>query len=185
VPQTTAGLGYALALSGRVDEALPLLELGVKHGLSIQRMDHHSIRLAWLSEGYLLAARMEEASEVASRSLEAARRHDERANEGWILRLLGEIELARGLRNSGAAERYYREAIALANELGMRPLVAHCHLGLGKLSRRTGKREQAQEHLTMATRMYREMNMMYWLEKADEEMREAERRSDAAGEQMR
>jgi hypothetical protein len=47
------------------------------------------------------------------------------------------------------------------------PLVAHCHLGLGKLYRRTGKREQAQEHLTTATTMYREMGMTYWLEKAE------------------
>jgi len=51
----------------------------------------------------------------------------------------------------------------------MRPLVAHCHLGLGKLYRRTGKREQAQEHLTIATTMYREMGMTYWLEKAEAE----------------
>ena len=57
-------------------------------------------------------------------------------------------------------------------ELGMRPLVAHCHLGLGKLYRRTGKPEQAQEHLTTATTMYREMGMTYWLEKAEAEMRE-------------
>jgi len=48
----------------------------------------------------------------------------------------------------------------------MRPLVAHCHLGLGKLDRHTGKREQAQEHLTIATTMYREMDMRFWLEKA-------------------
>jgi hypothetical protein len=49
----------------------------------------------------------------------------------------------------------------------MRPLVAHCHLGLGKLYWRTGKREQALEHLTTATTMYREMEMRYWLEKAE------------------
>ena len=53
----------------------------------------------------------------------------------------------------------------------MRPLVAHCHLGLGKLYRRTGKREQAQEHLTTATTMYREMDMTFWLEQAEAEMR--------------
>jgi uncharacterized protein HemY len=52
----------------------------------------------------------------------------------------------------------------------MRPLVAHCHLGLGKLYRRTGQREQAQEHLATATTMYREMEMTYWLEKAEAEM---------------
>src|SRR5215475_13402924 len=37
--------------------------------------------------------------------------------------------------------------MVLATELGMRPLVAHCHLGLGKLYRRTGKREPAREHV--------------------------------------
>ena len=51
----------------------------------------------------------------------------------------------------------------------MRPLVAHCHLGLGKLYRCTGKPEQAREHLTAAATMYREMDMRFWLEKAEEE----------------
>jgi hypothetical protein len=49
----------------------------------------------------------------------------------------------------------------------MRPLVAHCHLGLGQLYQRTGKRDQAQEHLTIATTMYREMDMQFWLEQAE------------------
>ena len=70
------------------------------------------------------------------------------------------------------ADRQYREALSLATELGMRPLIAHCHLGLGKLYRSTGKREQAHEHLTTATTMYREMGMTYWLEKADTELKE-------------
>jgi hypothetical protein len=47
----------------------------------------------------------------------------------------------------------------------MRPLVAHCHLGLGKLYRRSGKGREADEHLRTATTMYREMGMTYWLEK--------------------
>jgi len=54
----------------------------------------------------------------------------------------------------------------------MRPLVAHCHLGLGKLHRRMGKREEAREHLTTATAMYREMDMRFWLEKAEAELLE-------------
>jgi hypothetical protein len=62
------------------------------------------------------------------------------------------------------------EALALAEQLKMRPLVAHCHLGLGKLYRRTGKREQAQDHLTTARTMYREMDMRFWLEKAEAEL---------------
>jgi hypothetical protein len=54
----------------------------------------------------------------------------------------------------------------------MRPLVAHCHVGLGKLSRRAGNGQQAQEHLATATTMYREMDMHFWLEQADTELRE-------------
>ena len=65
-----------------------------------------------------------------------------------------------------------REALAFGRQLGIRPLIAHCHLGLGKLYRRTGKREQAQEHLTTATTMYREMGMRFWLEKAQAETKE-------------
>jgi hypothetical protein len=53
----------------------------------------------------------------------------------------------------------------------LRPLVAHCHLGLGKLYRRTGKHDLATEHLTNATTMYREMDMRFWLEQAEAEMR--------------
>jgi len=71
------------------------------------------------------------------------------------------------------AEAYYHDALALAGRLGMLPLVAHCHLGLGKLYRRTGKRQQAHEHLTTATTMYREMGMTYWLEKAEPELARA------------
>jgi hypothetical protein len=77
-----------------------------------------------------------------------------------------------GLEDSAAA---FRTVPSLAEPRGMRPLVAHCHLGLGKLCRRTDKREQAQEHLATATTMYREMGMTYWLEKAEAEMAELRR----------
>jgi len=68
------------------------------------------------------------------------------------------------------AEVHYRQALARAEELGLRPLKAHCHLGLGKLCRRTGKLEQAQEHVITATTMYREMGVTCWLEKAQSEL---------------
>ena len=67
----------------------------------------------------------------------------------------------------------YREALALAGELGMRPLVAHCHFGLGKFIGRIGKREQARQHLSTATTMYRDMDMRFWLEQAERELRGA------------
>jgi len=170
IPQMAAGLGYALALAGRVAEGLPFLEQGVEYGLSIRRMDHHPIRLAWLSEGYMLSGRMDAAVDTASRSLTAARLQNERGSEAWILRLFGEIASAKGHPDLAAAETHFRQAMALAEERAMRPLVAHCHLGLGKLYRRTGRRKQAREHLTTATTMYREMGMDFWLTQAQTEM---------------
>jgi len=67
------------------------------------------------------------------------------------------------------AEDHYHEALALATELGMRPLVAHCHLNLGKLFRKTDQHEQARQHLTTATTMYREMDMRFWVDQAEAE----------------
>ena len=87
------------------------------------------------------------------------------------LRLLGDITIYSDRFDAENGAAHYQEALALAEPRGMRPLVAHCHLGLGKLYRRTGKREQAQEHLTTATTMYREMEMRFWLEQAETEMR--------------
>jgi len=87
-----------------------------------------------------------------------------RGREAHALCLAGDIASAGSAED---AEAYHREALALAGDLAMRPLVAHCHLGLGKLYRRAGKREQPPEHLTTATTMYREMGMTYWLEKAE------------------
>jgi hypothetical protein len=97
-----------------------------------------------------------------------SRERKERGHEAWTLRLLGEIAVD---RLPGEAFDNYDGASLLAVELGMRPLVAHCHLGLGRLYRRTDKGEQAQEHLATATTMYREMGMAYWLQKVEAEMR--------------
>ena len=69
-----------------------------------------------------------------------------------------------------SAEGHYNQALARANEFGMRPLAAHCHLGLGKLFHRTGDRAKAAEHLTIAATMYREMDMGVWLERAEAEL---------------
>ena len=85
----------------------------------------------------------------------------------WILdRLLGEIASHHDNPDVATAEAHYGAAMTLASELSMRPLIAHCHLGLGKVHRRTGDGVKAQEHLTTAMAMYREMRMDFWLEKA-------------------
>src|SRR4030095_7307870 len=101
---------------------------------------------AHMGEACLLADRLNDAVAFADRALTFARERGQRGYETYALRLLGEIAAHPDSSDGEAAEGYYRQAMALADELGMRPLIAHCHLGLGKLYRRTGKREQAQEH---------------------------------------
>ena len=83
--------------------------------------------------------------------------------------LLGDIATHPDRFDAEHGEAHYRQALALAEPRGMRPLVAHCHLGLGKLYRRTGKRDEAHHQLTTATTMYREMDMRFWVEQAEAE----------------
>src|SRR5262249_30665864 len=116
---------------------------------------------------YLAAGRIDEATNYAREGLALA--HQLGVNESRALRLTADLAPASGAEN---AEGYYREALALAEPRGMRPLVAHCHFGLGKLHCRRGDREQAQEHLATAIAMYREMGMIYWPEQAAAEMRQ-------------
>jgi tetratricopeptide (TPR) repeat protein len=135
----------------------------------------HSRLTTYLAEGYLHAHRAVEAREAALRALHLARGHEERGDEAWALNLLGEIAALANPPDVPTAEAQYGEAMALAAELGMRPLVAHCHLGLGKLYRRTGDLVKAEEHLATAATMYREMGMTFWLEKADAALSGVER----------
>src|SRR5262245_55847743 len=97
------------------------------------------------------------------------RRLGARGHESRTLSLTADIASASGAED---AEGYYREALALAEPRGMRPQIAHCHFGLGKLYRRRCDREQTQEHLTTAMAMYREMGMTYWPEQVGAEMRQ-------------
>jgi tetratricopeptide (TPR) repeat protein len=162
-------MGYAHAWSGHVREGFALLEEALA---AQQRMGFRAYEArcaAQLGEVSVLAGRYDDGLRFARLALTIAREVGERGHEAHALRLLGEIA-AQGDRTwvEPAAE-HYREALALAAELGMRPLVAHCHLGLGKLYTRTDKREQAREHLATATTMYHEMGMTYWLEKAEAE----------------
>jgi tetratricopeptide (TPR) repeat protein len=165
-------LGYAYALSGRSAEAIPLLEEAVERPAVTGTVEGKSLRTISLSEGYLLAGRMADARASAQRALGLARQHKERGHEAYTLRLLGEIAAREDPLDIGKAEDHYRQALALAEELGMRPLIAHCHVGLGKLYRRIRKQRQAKEHLDTATAMMREMEMGLWLEKAEAELKE-------------
>jgi len=171
LPLTTSCLGFAYALSARIAEGLPLLEQAVEQAAGVLRAWQSPVIIN-LGRGYLLAGRVEDAMRLAESALELTRERKERGSEAGALWLLGEIASHQDPREVEKADSHYRQAMALAEELGMRPLVAHCHLGLGKLYWRTGKRQEAQEHLSTATTMYRDMDMRFWREQADAELAE-------------
>jgi tetratricopeptide (TPR) repeat protein len=167
-PEVAATLGYAYALAGRTEESLTLVAGAVNEFRAGRGHSTPAAILIRVGRAYLAAGRIDEATS-ARENLAVTRRRHARGIEAYALSLTADIAAA---SDAEKAERYYREALALAEPRGMRPLVAHCHFGLGKLHRRNGDREEAQEHLTTATAMYREMGMTYWLEQAEGELRQ-------------
>lgn len=122
-------------------------------------MANHSLRITRLGEAHLLAGRPDDALQHAERALHLSREHKERGHEAYALRLLGEIWSHADPPEAAKANACYGQALALAEELGMRPLVAHCDLGLSWLHRRTGNEQKAEECLTTAVALAREMDM--------------------------
>jgi class 3 adenylate cyclase/tetratricopeptide (TPR) repeat protein len=168
-----ARLGHAFALSGRPCEARELLEEVARSATTMSSMGvGRAMQLAWLGEAHLREGRLDEARQRAQEAVSLAQQHQERGHEAWAVHLLGAILARHPAADLGTAESHYRAALALADELGMRPLVAHCHLDLGKLFRNAGRPERAREHLVIAVTLYREMDMRVWQDQADTELRQ-------------
>jgi class 3 adenylate cyclase/tetratricopeptide (TPR) repeat protein len=173
LPIAVAASAWVLAQFGDASEALnrlregeQLLERQTARGVFGDRSwVYHS-----LGRACLLLGRLDEARRLGDRAVESSPRHP--GNAAHALHLLGDIATHPDRFDAESGEDHYRKALALAEPRGMRPLVAQCHLGLAKLCRRTGKREQARDHLTTATTMYREMDMRFWLEQAEAESME-------------
>jgi tetratricopeptide (TPR) repeat protein len=127
------------------------------------RVSHLSFWSVQLGTGYLRAGRVEDARLAAQRALALTRTHGERGYQAHALGLLGNIHAQDQSPDAAPAFAHYREALALADELGMRPLQAHCHRGLGTLYAATGQREQARTELATAIDLYRAMEMTFWL----------------------
>ncbi len=149
--RTATSLGGAYALSGRLAEAVPLLERADRHAESLGFAYDHAVVIATLAEARLLMGDVESASRVADRALALTRQHGQRGWEAWTLRVLGEIT---------RDPVHYRAALALAVELGMRPLEAHCYLGLARV---TGDRAAR----AAALDLYRALDMPFWLARAE------------------
>jgi tetratricopeptide (TPR) repeat protein len=162
-----AGLGSAFALQGRLAEGRALLEEAISESIHTGGLQGHADRVARLSEVCRLAGRGEEAWQHARQALDLARQQKERGNEALALHQLGAVHAHADPPDVAQAEAHYQQALALAEELGMRPLVAHCHLGLGRLYGQTGRREPARAALSDAIELYSAMDMTFWLPQAE------------------
>jgi class 3 adenylate cyclase/tetratricopeptide (TPR) repeat protein len=168
MPATASSLALALARDGGAAEAFAVA--GEVAGMRASRRLHAEHILVSLGAACLLAGRTDAARRWADEALEESRRHGARGCEAGAMHLSAEIA-SLGEPTAAEAEGRYRQALSLADELGMRPLVAHCHLGLARLYRRIGRREEAEERVRAAIRMYREMEMRHWLEQAESDLR--------------
>jgi class 3 adenylate cyclase/tetratricopeptide (TPR) repeat protein len=163
LPRQAAALGLAYALDGHVAAGLALVEQGVEQGVAMDRPRSLVLPIARLSEAYLLAGRLEDAHQRAAQALDLARQYKQRGTQACALWLLGESTARQGSPEVESAVGHYREALALAEELDLRPLQAHCHRGLGTLYAKIDQPEQARSELTTAIAMYRAMEMTFWL----------------------
>jgi tetratricopeptide (TPR) repeat protein len=140
-----------------------LVEEAISEDIHTGSMGRHALRVAQLSEVCRLAGRYEEVCQYARQALDLARQLKERGNEALALYHLGAGQAHASPPDAAQAEAYYRQALARAEELGMRPLQAHCHRGLGTLYATSGQQEQARAALSTAMEMYRTMEMTFWL----------------------
>jgi tetratricopeptide (TPR) repeat protein len=156
----TSSLAVAYARSGRTTEALALVQ---QSGEQFRLL----LNILLCIEAYLLLGHQGEALRLALRTLELSQERQERGVHAQTLWLLGEIYGQHESPERAQGEAYYQQGLALAGELGMRPLQAHCHRGLGTLYSRARRPEQARAELTTAIDMYREMEMTFWLPQAE------------------
>jgi DNA-binding NtrC family response regulator/tetratricopeptide (TPR) repeat protein len=173
LPFVVAALAWVLAQLGDAGEALTRCREGE------ELLEHHAARgilsgRSWvyhsLGRACLLLGRLDEARRLAERAVETA--PSQRGFTAHALWLLGETASHPDQFDAETGEAYFRQALALAEPRGMRPLVAHCHRGLGELYHRTDERKQAEGRLATAAAMYREMGMTYWLRRAEADLRE-------------
>jgi tetratricopeptide (TPR) repeat protein len=165
--QIAVPLGAAYTLGGRFADAVPLLTQALEKATAMERVHVQTPCSLSLGEAQMLAGHLEDAHSLAERTLSLACEYQQRGHQAYALGLLGDIAARRESPESVQAEAYYRQALALADELGMRPLLAHCHLGLGTLYARIDRREQARAELSAAIALYRAMDMTFWLLQAE------------------
>jgi len=173
-PMVAMAMGEAYTLGGRGADAVSLLTQALEQNTAMAKGIDTALFGVSLGEAQVLAGRLEEAYTLAEQTLAHARAHQERGNQAYTLRLLGEIAARRSPPERELAEVHYQQALILAEELGMRPLLAHCHRSLGTLYAATGQPEQARAELSAAIDLYRAMEMTFWLPQTEAALAQVE-----------
>ena len=162
------GLGGGVHLGGRVTDAVPLLTQAMDQTTAMDMIGLQALCGLTLGEAHLLAGRLEEAHALAEQALAHARHAPGTWSPGVCPAAPRRDRRACALpRRPTRPTAHYRQALALADELGMRPLQAHCHRSLGTLYAANGQREQARTELVAAIDLYRAMDMTFWLPQAE------------------
>jgi tetratricopeptide (TPR) repeat protein len=171
-PVASSVLGLSLVMLDALDEGLPLLEEAVRLTAELGVKAHLPLWKAHLAEGLLAAGQTERARLQAQEALELAVAHQERGHQAWTLRLLGEIAAQDGPQGIEQATKHCTDALGLAQELSARPLVALCHLSLGRLYRQARMLRKAEEHLAESLPLCLGMGLGVWGERAATELKQ-------------
>jgi tetratricopeptide (TPR) repeat protein len=169
-PFITAPLGAAYTLEGRAEAAVTLLEQAIERAGSMRLVANHATRLTWLGEAHLFSGRRDAAREHAGRALNTAEERQEPGQQAYARRLLADIDARGAAPDVVAVDAAYRQALDQAEALQMRPLAAHCRLGLGRLHRQAGRRDLAREHTGAALSSFSAMGMALWVDRANAEL---------------
>jgi tetratricopeptide (TPR) repeat protein len=156
-------LGAAYILDGRPEAAIDLLEPIRQTDEQLGMRNLHAFTLAVLSEALLITGANERAIGLARQSLEVALALRQRGFEAWSMRLLGMIAARQASSDPADAVDWFSKSLDLAEQCGMRPLAAHCHMALGMVRRNNDDPARANEHLAAGLALYRALNMRLWL----------------------
>ncbi|HXV07371.1 MAG TPA: hypothetical protein VD791_05040, partial [Burkholderiales bacterium] len=156
------GLGPVYNLMQRPRDAIPLLERAWGLAEAGGFVYFGVVCLMHVADAYSLTGQDARAWDCAEHALKIADDADFPARKAWALYVRGRILARASDSDAAAAREAYQAALGGAGQLGLQPLVAHCHLGLGQIEARARERGKAREHLTTALSLYRAMQMQYW-----------------------
>ena len=164
---TEVYLGRVYSLVGQAPEAISVLDRARQTCEVIQFRYCHVLAEIWSSQALILGGRLAEARRRADVSLELARAHGARGLEARALRVVGELLASGPAPDLAASEKHYGDAMAIAETLGLRPLLSRCRVGLAAVYARSGRRDQAREALTAAAAEFARMEMIRWRERSE------------------